>query len=310
MTKAIATKVTPRELIERSIADNTRRSYTGAMNLLQAWLEAHRSPLNDASLAAYLTHLFNEGKAPATAGLVVAAVRFSARMAGRKDPVVGELTERALSAYKREMSHVGHGQAHGLKWEDADRIARVAFQDGDLTGFRDAAIIAVMSDALLRVSEVAALQREHVEFMSSGDGVLHIRRSKTDQEGKGATLFLGRPTVKYLKHWLSKARVTDGSFFRRVYKDVVHPCGLSTRTVMRVIKRRAHEAGIEENVSGHSLRVGSAQSLARAGATLVDMQVCGRWKSPDMPARYAQGEIASRGAVAKLRYCAGKSVSV
>ena len=37
-----------------------------------------------------------------------------------------------------------------------------------------------------------------------------------------------------------------------------------------------------EYISGHSLRVGSAISLAQAGATVVDMQNAGRWKSPQI----------------------------
>ena len=59
---------------------------------------------------------------------------------------------------------------------------------------------------------------------------------------------------------------------------------------------------MSEAASVDSLRVGSAQSLATAGASLVEMQVAGRWQSPDMPGRYAQGQLARQGAVARLRY--------
>ena len=59
---------------------------------------------------------------------------------------------------------------------------------------------------------------------------------------------------------------------------------------------------MDGRVSGHSLRVGSAQSLANAGASLVEMQVAGRWRSPVMPALYAQGQLPKQGAVARLRY--------
>ena len=41
----------------------------------------------------------------------------------------------------------------------------------------------------------------------------------------------------------------------------------------RIIKKRAADAGVEGFISGHSLRVESAVSLAQAGATVVDMQV-------------------------------------
>ena len=56
-------------------------------------------------------------------------------------------------------------------------------------------------------------------------------------------------------------------------------------------------------VSGHSLRVGSAQSLTAARAGLVELQQAGDWQA--MPAHYARHQLAARGAVAKLRYQAG-----
>ena len=91
--------------------------------------------------------------------------------------------------------------------------------------------------------------------------------------------------------------------FRRVRRgDVVDSGRLSSRTVRAIITRRARDAGIEVRVSGHSLRVGAAQSLAAAGASVVEMQTAARWTSPTMPGRYARGQVAARGAVVKLRY--------
>ena len=42
-------------------------------------------------------------------------------------------------------------------------------------------------------------------------------------------------------------------------------------------------------------------TLAQAGATLVDMQVAGRWKSSQMPARYAKTELTEREAIARFK---------
>ena len=67
----------------------------------------------------------------------------------------------------------------------------------------------------------------------------------------------------------------------------------------------AAAAGIEGRVSGHSLRVGGAQSLAAGGASIVEMQTAGRWQSPAMPGHYARGQLAARGAVARVRYGRG-----
>ena len=41
--------------------------------------------------------------------------------------------------------------------------------------------------------------------------------------------------------------------------------------------------------------------LAQAGASVVDMQVAGRWKSSEMPAHYAKAELAERGAIARFK---------
>ena len=43
-----------------------------------------------------------------------------------------------------------------------------------------------------------------------------------------------------------------------------------------------------------------AQDLAAEGAELPAIMQAGRWKSPEMPARYAERMIAGRGAVAKF----------
>ena len=76
---------------------------------------------------------------------------------------------------------------------------------------------------------------------------------------------------------------------------------IDSHSARRIIEKRAHAAGVEGFISGHSLRVGSAVSLAQAGATVVDMQVAGRWKSSQMPAHYAKAELAERGAIARFK---------
>ena len=43
----------------------------------------------------------------------------------------------------------------------------------------------------------------------------------------------------------------------------------------------------------------------RAGATIAQIQIAGRWESPRIPAYYARGETAVRGAVATLIYSNG-----
>ncbi len=148
-----------------------------------------------------------------------------------------------------------------------------------------------MSDCLLRVSEAVAVNVEDIH-----DGVLEVRQSKTDQEGEGAALYIGELTHRVIKHYCRKAGIESGALFRRVrFQQHLGKGRLSAEGARNAIKRWASEAGVEGFISGHSLRVGLAVSLARAGATVVDMQTAGRWKSPSMPAHYARAELAERG---------------
>ena len=55
-------------------------------------------------------------------------------------------------------------------------------------------------------------------------------------------------------------------------------------------------AGQQGRVSDHSLRVDSAV------ASLVEMQVDGRWKDSRMPSHYASAEIAQNSATARIKY--------
>ena len=83
------------------------------------------------------------------------------------------------------------GKVVGVRWEQADATAAVAGSiGGSARGLRDAALLAVMSDGLLRVSEAAALEAADLE--AEGANTLTIRRSKTDQEGEGAVQYIRR----------------------------------------------------------------------------------------------------------------------
>ena len=95
-------------LAEASLSPNTRRAYSGALRRLDAWLDGRR--LEDATLAAFLAELHDQGRAPASAATAVAAACFRARLAGEPSPG-GERTARVLAGYRRTAGERGRGQA-------------------------------------------------------------------------------------------------------------------------------------------------------------------------------------------------------
>ena len=279
-----------------SVAPNTRAAYASQWRQFEAWCEARGQPslpATDYTVAAYLAHRFGAGKAIQTVSLAWAAIRRAHRTAGHAPPAGHELHE-TMAGLKRTAAERGtavtRGQAAPLTWEQADAMAKLAARDG-LTGLRDAAIIATMSDGLLRISECTALDVADVDPAGS----LTVRHSKTDPTGHGTVLPLRRSTVRRIGAWVDAAGIEDGALFRWIRRGGhVQPGRLTPRSIPLVIRRWARAAGIEANVRGHSLRVGSAVSFAERGASLVEMQTAGRWKSPSLPARYAQSVIARR----------------
>ena len=74
----------------------------------------------------------------------------------------------------------GYGRVAGVGWEEVDRACELAERTEDLAGRRDAAIVAVGSDALLRVSELEALD--------VGDWTSRNRRYWSAAPGRTSTM--------------------------------------------------------------------------------------------------------------------------
>ena len=276
-------------LIKASIAENTLKAYQRALQSLTTWLSGRT--LSDALLANYITQLHEAGKSPATIGQVVAAVKWQLKHQSQEThnfPV----TQATLAGIRRAGKDRGRGQVNGLVWQDVERVCIYAETEGTLIGLRDSAMIRLMSDCLLRISEVVVVNVGDLK-----EKTLTIQSSKTDQEGTGESLYVCDATRGRVRAiWRTCGHRARGALFRHIRRgDHIQPTRLTPHSARRIIQKRAQAAGVEGFISGHSLRVGSAVSLAQAGATVVDMQVAGRWKSSQMPAHYAKAELAGTG---------------
>ena len=282
-----------KRLMSASLSHNTQLAYQRILENLDQYLNGRG--LTDSELAAYITYLHDNGKSPATIGQIVAAAKW--RLKKADETLHLSVTDTTFSGIRREGKDRGRGQVDGLTWQDVERICLLAEMENTLAGLRDAAMIRLMSDCLLRVSEVVAINIEDFQ-----EKTLILRSSKTDQEGTGESLYVCDTTRDVLDRYRERAEITDGTLFRHIRRgDNVQPNRITGHSVRRIIKKRATDAGVKGFISGHSLRVGSAISLAQAGATIVDMQVAGRWKSSKMPAHYAKAELAERGAIARFK---------
>jgi len=174
-------------------------------------------------------------------------------------------------------------------------------------------MLSLASDTLVRESELVAVKVEHLEQdPESGHWNLRLPHSKVDQEGKGTDRrYVSADTLARIRAWQAAADITTGFLFLPIGgRPKTTPDDMTQRRphleapeVARIFRRRARAAGVfnAERITGHSTRVGSANDLARDGATVLQIQHAGGWKGERQVIHYTEQSMAGRGAMARLR---------
>lgn len=143
-----------------------------------------------------------------------------------------------------------------------------------------------------RRSEIVSLRVEDIESNADGDISILLRKSKTDQIGTGQWIHLGTEASIALQCWIAAAEINEGFLFRSIWPSGRVSSGLCEGQVGRIFKSLAKAAKLNdkivEHISGHSMRVGSAQDLMIQGASLPQIMVKGGWAKTDTVMRYIE----------------------
>jgi site-specific recombinase XerD len=266
-------------LAENARAPNTRRSYESDWTSWEEFCRAHDFvplPADPEQVKLYLTHLTAfagiKGKKlrPRTAERHLAAIATTHCADGltfdRHHPALA----KTLDGIRREF---GMRQKGALALRTGDIAALCGTFGRDIRSQRDKAIILLGFAGGFRRSEIVSLNAEDLKFK---DGTLRVtlRRSKTDQEGKGRTIVIlpGENAktcpVAAVRAWLEAAELEhDGD--RPAFRPVNRHSGvefrrLSDRAVDLIVKGAARAAHLKESYSAHSLRAGHVtEALAR-----------------------------------------------
>lgn len=262
------------EFIAESQAGNTRRGYAADWRDFEAWCARYNKiaiPAAPADVAIYLSDLAGRAKV-STVRRRAAALAYFHRRAGHDNPVAHAGVKATISGIRRKLGSAPKKKAALTSDLVAQALRKVPT---DLSGLRDRALIAIGFAAALRRSELVDLNVNDIERHPKGI-VLEIRRSKTDQAGKGK--FKAIPHGKKLRApaaldaWLEAADISDGPIFRGVRGDTVLAAALCDRQVARIVKARASAIGLDADLfAGHSLRSGYITSADDAGAELASI---------------------------------------
>ncbi len=290
-----------RTYVHAATSDNTRRAYRSDLRHFIEWGGA--IPASDVMVADYLAR--HAGiLSIATLARRVASISKAHAAKGLPSPARSELVRSTLRGIRR-----AHGQsqrrARPLTREDLFSVL-ATIRDCPKDA-RDRALLLVGFAGAFRRSELVAIDCTDVEPVKQGV-VVHVHRSKTDQEGAGRKVGIPHGRTRWcpvtaLNDWLARTGIDDGPVFRPVDRHGrVHDARLSGEAVSLVVKGRAAAVGLDpDDYSGHSLRAGLATSAAAAGVSSWKIRQQTGHASDAMLARYIRdGELFADNAAGAL----------
>lgn len=265
--------------VTRGRAPATLRAYRSDWADFTLWCEAlgiDFLPADAATVAAYVAELADppDDRLPAAVSTItrrLAAIGEGHKVAGHANPCVDQLVRETMKGIRR-VRGVAPRQKKGVS--TADVRAAVAPLGLALGEVRDRLIILLGFAGGMRRSELVGLDVDDVEEVDEGL-LVHLGRSKTDQEGRGRRIEVVYGTnaatcpVRAWRGWLATSGIVEGPVLRPVDRHGrLSAQRLSAQAVGMVVKRHMARLGYSSaDFAGHSLRRGHATTASRNGAS-------------------------------------------
>jgi integrase len=285
-----------RRIIDQGRSANTRRAYRKHWQRFGAWCNGRGLPglpATPETVVAYLTERARTHKV-ATVELDATAIGAAHRVVREPNPCATELVRAFLRGLRRDKG-IARSKKAPLTRDLLERGLPVVENAHVSEGLRARYVTALRDRAMLllgfwsgcRRAELVALTIGDVQAHPSGLAV-HVRRSKTDQEGVGT--LIGVPYVPNRSNGLPVCPVgavaawlviapggSSAPLFRAVRRNgATGHRHLHPKIIAEAVKRCAVAAGVDPvPYSGHSLRSGLATEAAQAGieARLIQRQL-------------------------------------
>ena len=278
------------ERLEGAYAPNTLRSYYVDATAFVDWCEEQNIeafPITSATLSDYIEFM-KLTLQYSTIRRRISSLRRVNTLLGFQDKTQTEKIYLAIRRLKREKLSEQR-QAVGINHDLL--IKMIAAQPETLAGIRNRALLSFGYDFLGRRSELVGLKTKDIQFKNDGTLQGTIRKSKTDQYGRGRLVFGSERSAKLLRKWLRHKPLNIQPIFCAINHGHCVNRPICDRNVNDVIKRgvikvKGCERPSDLEVSGHSLRVGAAQDLLIKGYDLAAIMRAGGWSNPSTVSRY------------------------
>ena len=261
-----------------SLSKNTRRGYESDFEDFVYWCKRMKLgalPAAPDTVALYLSKMAKELKGSSLKRRVT-AIRKIHELSNHPSPTK---SERVKSVLRGILRTTGEAQKHAAPTLLIHIQKMLKALPETPRGLRDKALLLLGFAGGFRRSELVSLDVEDLSL--SDDGLaIKIRKSKTDQTGKGRLVGISHGKdqnlcpILALEAWLKISLTTSGPIFRKVNKwSQISVQGLTDQSVRLILKESLQRAGIRETgFSGHSLRAGFVTVAAINGASERDIQ--------------------------------------
>ena len=238
-------------------------------------------PADPGDVASHLSGLFGEGRALSTVKVRRAAIRAAHRAAGLTDP--GRSEEVARECDRIASAGAARRRSAVVPASAARRAAVQAAGEGNEVGWRDAAILELLSSGWLRPGELVRLDWADLTAPPAGDAAAVV--AVQDVDGGEALLEVPPPAWRRLREWRRAAAEPDaGPMFCRL--GAAGSARLGPRDLRRIVSRRLKAVGVT-GATPSGLRAGAAVAAFQQGSSLPDVLRRGRWNDARQPAQYA-----------------------
>ncbi len=279
-------------ILDGAYAESTIRAYRADIQCFVNWCSSNGKrpfPANPKLIARFISE-DADLSSTSTIKRRLAAISKIHRLLKLTNPIQDEEVKLALRrAFRGKFARPK--QALGLTAKMRDKLIE-ACSDGSMTAKRDRALISVGYDTLSRRSELSAICLEDIIFSDRGGSKVIIRRAKNDQYGQGRVAYISNKSTNFLKAWIKAAKIDSGPLFRSIKHNKIHTKAIHPHSINRIIKKAAEKAGMSQqeisNLSGHSMRVGTAQDMMIAGLDILPIMAAGGWKTTNVVARYIE----------------------
>lgn len=258
---------------DASISESTKRAYRSDWLNFLCFCDHHgltSLPASSDTISAYLVLMSNSQRSVSTINRALTSINKAHVLSGH--PSIRTPEVLACLSGIRKQNGMSTRQARAISYTDLIKMAAACAST--LVGVRDRALLMLGWTGALRRSELTALNIGDLDFCDNGV-LVHIRSSKTDQDGRGSQLAIPYSSDRYcpivaLKAWIDRIDSSDpdtplfrviGSKGAKLWFQEFTKLGsrISDRFVSRCVKHYARLIGLSPNqYSAHSLRRGFA----------------------------------------------------